>query len=74
MLLLDELNIALAHDYLPVSEVIEALSKRTAGIHVVITGRSAPKALIDAADLVTEMTEIKHPFSEGVKAQSGIEF
>ncbi|KAB2648695.1 MAG: cob(I)yrinic acid a,c-diamide adenosyltransferase [Verrucomicrobia bacterium] len=74
LLLLDELNIALAHNYLPVREVIEALSKRTAGIHVVITGRSAPKALIDAADLVTEMTEIKHPFSEGVKAQSGIEF
>lgn len=73
-LLLDELNIALAHDYLPVAEVIEAVRSRAPGKHVVITGRSAPQSLIDAADLVTEMREIKHPFAGGVRAQAGIEF
>jgi cob(I)alamin adenosyltransferase len=73
-LLLDELNIALAHDYLPVAEVIEAVRSRAPGKHVVITGRSAPQSLIDAADLVTEMREIKHPFAAGVRAQAGIEF
>ncbi|HEY3756827.1 MAG TPA: cob(I)yrinic acid a,c-diamide adenosyltransferase [Opitutaceae bacterium] len=73
-LLLDELNIALAHDYLPVEEVIVAMKSRAPGKHVVITGRSAPPALIDAADLVTEMREVKHPFAQGVKAQAGIEF
>ena len=73
-LLLDELNIALAHDYLPVDEVIAGLRARAPGKHVVITGRSAPGKLIGMADLVTEMTEIKHPFGSGVKAQAGIEF
>jgi cob(I)alamin adenosyltransferase len=73
-LLLDELNIALAFDYLPVSEVISAVKERVPGKHVVITGRGAPQALIDAADLVTEMREIKHPFAAGVKAQAGIEY
>lgn len=73
-LLLDELNIALAYDYLPVSEVLDAVLKRAPGKHVVITGRGAPPALIGAADLVTEMREIKHPFQSGVKAQAGIEF
>ena len=74
LLILDELNIALAHQYLPVEEVIEALQKRSPGVHVVITGRDAPKPLIEAADLVTEMKDIKHPFEAGVKAQLGIEF
>ncbi|MFI5356898.1 MAG: cob(I)yrinic acid a,c-diamide adenosyltransferase [Opitutales bacterium] len=73
-LLLDELNIALAHDYLPVGEVIAAVRERAPGKHVVITGRGAPPALIAAADLVTEMREIKHPFATGVRAQAGIEF
>lgn len=72
-LLLDELNIALAYNYLPVDEVIVAVRERVAGIHVVITGRGAPLELLDAADLVTEMREIKHPFKSGVKAQIGIE-
>jgi cob(I)alamin adenosyltransferase len=74
LLVLDELNIALAHDYLPVGEVIEALRARAPGKHVVITGRGAPQTLVDAADLVTEMREIKHPFEKGVRAQAGIEF
>jgi cob(I)alamin adenosyltransferase len=73
-LLLDELNIALAHGYLPVDEVVAALRDRSPGRHVVITGRGAPAALIEAADLVTEMREVKHPFKTGVKAQAGIEF
>ena len=73
-LLLDELNIALAHDYLQAGEVIAAFRSRAPGKHVVVTGRGAPKSLIEAADLVTEMREIKHPFAAGVKAQAGIEF
>ncbi|OIQ98852.1 Cob(I)yrinic acid a,c-diamide adenosyltransferase [mine drainage metagenome] len=73
-LLLDELNVVLAYDYLPVAEVLEALATRNPNLHVVITGRGAPEALVSAADLVTEMREIKHPFSAGVKAQLGIEF
>ncbi len=72
--LLDELNLALAYDYLPVAEVIAALRTRAPGQHVVITGRGAPAELIAAADLVTEMTEVKHPFQDGVKAQAGVEF
>ena len=74
LLVLDELNIALSCDYLPVDEVIAALRGRAPGKHVVITGRGAPAPLLAAADLVTEMREIKHPFSQGVKAQAGIEF
>ncbi len=74
LLVLDELNIALRYDYLPLEEVIAALSTRRADLHVVVTGRNARPELIDAADLVTEMTPIKHHFSAGVKAQEGIEF
>jgi cob(I)alamin adenosyltransferase len=73
-LLLDELNIALAHDYLQTGEVVDAIRSRAPGKHVVVTGRNAPKSLIEAADLVTEMREIRHPFGTGVKAQAGIEF
>jgi cob(I)alamin adenosyltransferase len=73
-LLLDELNIVLAYGYLPVAEVLAALKARAPGKHVVITGRGAPAELIAAADLVTEMTEVKHPFKAGVKAQVGVEF
>lgn len=74
LVVLDEINIALRYDYLPVAEVIATLAERPAMKHVVLTGRNAPAELIEAADLVTEMTEIKHPFRAGVKAQRGIEF
>lgn len=75
MVLADELNIVLRYDYLPLDEVLEAVTARAEMKHVIVTGRNAPQALIDAADLVTEMTLIKHPFREqGVKAQAGIEF
>ncbi len=74
MVILDELNIALRYDYLPLNEVLAALAARPADTHVVVTGRNAPEALIEAADLVTEMTLVKHPFRAGVKAQPGIEF
>ncbi|MBO9708442.1 MAG: cob(I)yrinic acid a,c-diamide adenosyltransferase [Caulobacter sp.] len=74
MVVCDELNIVLRYDYLPVGEVLEAVTARPDGKHVIITGRNAPQALIDAADLVTEMTMVKHPFRSGVKAQAGIEF
>jgi cob(I)alamin adenosyltransferase len=74
MVLLDELNIVLRYDYLAVAEVVAALTARRPDLHVVVTGRNAPDDLIAAADLVTEMTLVKHPFREGVKAQAGIEF
>ncbi|WP_449468841.1 cob(I)yrinic acid a,c-diamide adenosyltransferase [Sphingobium chungangianum] len=74
MVLADELNIVLRYDYLPVDEVLEAVASRGEMKHVLITGRNAPEALIEAADLVTEMTLVKHPFRSGVKAQAGIEF
>jgi cob(I)alamin adenosyltransferase len=74
MVLADELNIVLRYDYLPVEEVVEAVTAKDEMKHVLITGRNAPEALIEAADLVTEMTLVKHPFRSGVKAQAGIEF
>jgi len=74
MVLADELNIALRYDYLPVEEVLAVLAARSPMKHVIVTGRNAPDALIEAADLVTEMTQVKHPFRSGVKAQAGIEF
>jgi cob(I)alamin adenosyltransferase len=74
LVLLDELNIAMTYDYLPVAEVIAGLRGRVALQHVVLTGRGAPAELIEAADLVTEMREVKHPFRAGVQAQAGIEF
>jgi cob(I)alamin adenosyltransferase len=74
LVLLDELNIVLRYDYLPVADVVAALAGRRPGLHVVVTGRNAKDELIATADLVTEMTMIKHPFREGVKAQVGIEF
>ncbi len=74
LLLLDELNIALRYDYLSVEEVLAGLATRPPGMHVVITGRNARPALIEAADLVTEMLATKHHFAAGVKAQQGIEF
>jgi len=74
MVLADELNIVLRYDYLPLDEVLEVLTARGEMKHVLVTGRNAPEALIEAADLVTEMTLVKHPFRSGVKAQAGIEF
>jgi cob(I)alamin adenosyltransferase len=74
LILLDELNIVLRYDYLPLDEVLAVLKDRPKDLHLVVTGRNAKPELIDIADLVTEMTMIKHPFREGVKAQAGIEF
>jgi cob(I)alamin adenosyltransferase len=74
LVILDELNIALRYEYLDLATVVAALSGRRAGLHVVVTGRNAKPELIAAADLVTEMTLVKHHFAAGVKAQPGIEF
>jgi cob(I)alamin adenosyltransferase len=74
LVLLDELNIVLRYDYLPLDEILAVLRAKPADKHVIITGRNAREELIDMADLVTEMTMVKHPFRDGVKAQAGIEF
>ena len=74
LLVLDELNIALRYDYLPLDEVVAALAGRRPALHIVVTGRNAKRELIEAADLVTEMTLVKHHFAAGVRAQEGIEF
>jgi len=74
LVLLDELNIVLRYDYLPLDDVVTALKAKRGDLHVVVTGRNARPELIEAADLVTEMTLVKHPFRSGVKAQIGIEF
>ena len=75
LIVLDELNIALRYEHLDIGEVLDTLRGRRETLHVVITGRNAKPALIEAADLVTEMTQIKHPFREqNVRAQKGIEF
>ena len=70
----DELNIALRYDYLPLDPVVARLAARRGDLHVVVTGRNAKPALVEAADLVTEMGLVKHHFAAGVKAQQGIEF
>lgn len=75
MIILDELNYVLSYGLLPLELVLEAISKRPAKLHVVVTGRNAPEELVRAADLATEMRQIKHPYHDhGVKAQPGIEF
>ena len=74
LVVLDELNIALRYDYLDLDKVVRQLQARRPDLHVVVTGRNAKPALIEAADLVTEMTLVKHHFKAGVKAQSGIEY
>jgi cob(I)alamin adenosyltransferase len=74
LVILDEINIALRYDYLDLDQVLAALAARRPDLHVVVTGRNAKPALIEAADLVTEMTLVKHHFAAGVKAQPGIEF
>ncbi len=74
LVVLDELTYPLIYDWLPLHEVLDALSKRPSWLHVIVTGRDAPPALMEAADMVTEMQEVKHPFQKGIKAQPGIEF
>ncbi|MDP6572856.1 MAG: cob(I)yrinic acid a,c-diamide adenosyltransferase [Rhodospirillales bacterium] len=74
MVILDELNIVLRYDYVALADVLAVLGGKRRDLHVVVTGRNAKQELIEAADLVTEMTQIKHPFRGGVKAQAGIEF
>lgn len=74
MVILDELTIALQHDYVNLSDVLPILRQRPAMQHVVITGRGAKAELIDEADLVTEMKQVKHPFRKGIRAQQGVEF
>ncbi len=74
LVILDELNIVLRYDYIELTDVIETLKSKPDDLHVVVTGRNAKDELIEIADLVTEMTMVKHPFRSGVKAQQGIEF
>jgi cob(I)alamin adenosyltransferase len=74
LVILDELNIVLRYDTLPLAEVLEALAGKRPDLHVVVTGRNAKPELIAAADLVTEMKLVKHPFRQGIKGQLGIEF
>lgn len=74
MVVLDEINVALRYEHLKLEPVLAALSARPPLQHAVLTGRNAPEALIEAADLVTEMTLVKHPFRAGIKAQAGVEF
>ncbi|WP_170349653.1 cob(I)yrinic acid a,c-diamide adenosyltransferase [Ruegeria atlantica] len=74
LVVLDEINIALRYEYLSVDQVIGGLNERSEKTSVFLTGRDAPQALRDYADLVTEMTEEKHPFQAGIKAQRGVDF
>jgi cob(I)alamin adenosyltransferase len=74
LILLDELNIVLRYDYIPLDDVVAYLAAKPEDLHVIVTGRNAKDPLIEVADLVTEMTMVKHPFRSGVKAQKGIEF
>jgi len=74
LVILDELNIALRYDYLDLDAVVAALKARRPDLHVAVTGRNAKPALVEAADLVTEMGAVKHHFAAGVKAQAGVEF
>jgi cob(I)alamin adenosyltransferase len=74
LLILDEINVALDLGYLDVGEVVKALKGKPEKMHIILTGRNARQEIIDAANLVTEMREVKHPFNEGIYAQKGIEF
>lgn len=74
MVVLDEMNIVLKYDYLPLDEVLAELADKREMLHVIITGRNAKAGLIEVADLVTDMTQIKHPYRSGIMAQRGIEF
>jgi cob(I)alamin adenosyltransferase len=74
LVILDELNVVIRHDYLPLQEVLDELRRRRPMLHVVVTGRNARDELIELADLVTEMKLVKHPYRSGIKAQKGVEF
>jgi cob(I)alamin adenosyltransferase len=74
IVVLDEMTYPMTYGWIPVEEVIDTLRRRPQGLHVIITGRDAPQELIDFADLVTEMREVKHPYKKGLKAQPGIDF
>jgi cob(I)alamin adenosyltransferase len=74
IVVLDEITYPMSYGWITVEEVIDALRRRPRGLHVIITGRDAPQELIDFADLVTEMREVKHPYEKGLKAQPGIDF
>jgi len=74
LVILDEINYALHYGYLSCDELLEVMKQRPDGMHVVMTGRNAPEALVEAADLVTEMREVKHPYKKGIAAQKGIDY
>ena len=74
LVVLDEFTYPLKYGWLPIGDVLDFLRQRPQDTHIIITGRDAPQALIDFADLVTEMADVKHPYQEGIKAQPGIEF
>jgi cob(I)alamin adenosyltransferase len=74
LVILDELNVVLRYDYLPLEEVLGELAAKREMLHVVVTGRNAKPALLEMADLVTEMTMVKHPYRSGIKPQRGIEY
>lgn len=74
VVILDEVTYCFKYGWLDLAEVLDVVRRRPAGMHVVFTGRDAPPELIDVADLVTEMREVKHPYKDGIKAQKGIEF
>ena len=74
LVVLDEINVVASYDYLPIAEIIDCLEARAGRTHVLLTGRGAAPELIQYADLVTEMVEVKHPFQAGIKAQRGIDF
>jgi cob(I)alamin adenosyltransferase len=74
IVVLDEITYPLTYGWLDLDDVLETLRNRPAGLHVVMTGRDAPEPLVEFADLVTEMREVKHPFQKGIKAQPGVDF
>ena len=74
IVVLDEINIAFKYNYLNVKEIVNFLKNKPKDLHIILTGRNAPPEIIEIADMVTEMKEIKHPFKSGVKAQKGIEY
>lgn len=74
MIVLDEINYALNYGLLPLEPVVEALKQKPEMVHVILTGRNAPPPIVEMADLVTEMREIKHPYQKGIEAQRGIEY
>ena len=72
--LLDEVNVAIKEELLTVEEVVDVIESRPSYLNIILTGRNAPQKIIELADLVTEMTEIKHPFQKGILAQPGVDY